>query len=297
MIDVSRHIFPVETLKKQIDIAAGMKMNRLHLHLTDAGGWRLQLERWPRLTAQTAWRTESDWQKWWIDGDRSYQPEGSHQGYGGYYTSQEMRQLVAYAADRGIEVIPEIEMPGHSEEVLAAYPELRCLSADSTSDSSMKSGDLCLGNPQTYHFLESVLDEVMSIFPSEYIHIGGDEAGMQAWNNCPRCQQKLEELSRNSKTQELPFSRTQNLKNSKTNDPKNLQTHLIRHIALYLRSHGRRMLGWDEIIDDSIPNAMVTVWRDAAYGRTAIAKGMEVVMTPCANCYINNFYCKLRLEW
>ena len=269
MIDLSRHLFPLADLKRQIDVAASFKLNRLHLHLTDAGGWRLQLVGWPLLTERTAWRTVSDWHQWWTHGNRRYLPANSTDGYGGFYTKAEMRELIDYAHARGMEVIPEIEMPGHSEEVLAAYPELSCVVPDDTTRAVSVSGDLCLGNPQTYHFLESVLFEVMELFPSTYIHVGGDEAGMTAWRTCPRCQRKLHELGET--------------------DVKALQTNLIRHIGQFLNRHGRKLLGWDEIIDAQLPNTTVMVWRDAAHARKAIAQGLDVVMAPCANCYFNNW--------
>lgn len=269
MIDLSRHLFPLADLKRQVDIAASFKLNRLHLHLTDAGGWRLQLEGWPLLTERTARRTQSDWQQWWIGGDRRYLPASATDGYGGFYTKAQMRELIDYAAARGMQVVPEIEMPGHSEEVLAAYPELGCVTENDTTVHVAGSGDLCLGNPATYRFLERVMDEVMDLFPPEYIHIGGDEAGMAAWRTCPRCQRKLKALG--------------------ATQPKALQTHLIRHMAHYLYTHGRKLLGWDEITDCQLPNTTVMVWRDAAHARKAIAEGMDVVMAPCAHCYYNNW--------
>ena len=269
MIDLSRHLFPLDVLKRQVDVAASYKLNRLHLHLTDAGGWRLQLDGWPLLTERTAWRTASGWHDWWTRGDRRYLPAHSSTGYGGFYTKAEMRELIQYATAHGMEVIPEIEMPGHSEEVLAAYPELTCVSEADSTRHVTRSGDLCLGNPQTYSFLESVLTEVMELFPSAYIHVGGDEAGMTAWRTCPRCQRKMHELG--------------------ATDVKALQTNLIRHIANFLSRHGRQLLGWDEIIDAQLPNTTVMVWRDAAHARNAIRQGLDVVMAPCANCYFNNW--------
>lgn len=269
MIDLSRHLFPLADLKRQVDVAASFKLNRLHLHLTDAGGWRLQLDGWPLLTERTAWRTASSWHQWWTHGDRRYLPAHSAQGYGGFYTKAEMRELIAYAQARGMEVVPEVEMPGHSEEVLAAYPELSCVMPDDSTRAVTGSGDLCLGNPRTYRFLESVLEEVMQLFPSAYIHVGGDEAGMTAWRSCPRCQAKLRELG--------------------ATDVKALQTNLMRHVGQFLSRHGRKLLGWDEIIDAQLPNTTVMVWRDAAHARRAIQQGLDVVMAPCGNCYFNNW--------
>lgn len=270
MIDVSRHIFPMSFLRKTVDNMAAMKLNRLHLHLTDAGGWRLQINRYTRLTSLGAWRTASDWNEWWIDGDRKYLPEGTSGAYGGYYTQAEMRELVAYARSRGIEVVPEIEMPGHSDEVLAAYPHLSCVEASAENSGEGKiipTGEFCPGNEETYTFLENVLNEIMAIFPSHDIHVGGDEAGMTAWRSCARCRARMREEGMTEVSQ--------------------LQGYLIRRMARYLHAHGRQLVGWDEVIADSLgSNVDVMVWRDAASAREAIRQGHRVIMAPSAHCYI-----------
>ena len=175
MIDVSRHFFPISFLKKQVDILSRYKINRLHLHLTDAAGWRIEIKRYPRLMTEAAWRTEASWKTWWNEGGRRYSAPDSIGAYGGFYSQTELRDLVAYAAQRGITIVPEIEMPAHSEEVLTAYPEFSC------THEPYKQADFCIGNAGSIDFLEHVLDEVMSVFTSEYIHIGGDEAGMASW--------------------------------------------------------------------------------------------------------------------
>ena len=180
MIDVSRHFRSVEFVKRQIDAMALFKLNRLHMHLTDGAGWRIEIDRYPRLTEFAAWRPYEDWQSWW-EGDRSYCEADDPRARGGFYTKEEIREIVEYARLRHIEVIPEIEMPGHSEEVTAAYPELGC------HGEPYRDGDLCPGNERTFEFLENVLLEVMELFPSEYIHIGGDEAGKSAWRDCAKC--------------------------------------------------------------------------------------------------------------
>ena len=172
-VDVSRHFRSVDFLKKQIDAMAAFKMNRMHLHLTDAAGWRLQIDAYPRLTEFAAWRPQETWKEWWA-GDRQYCLEGSADAHGGYYTKEQMRELVEYAKARHIEIIPEIEMPSHSEEVLAAYPELGC------SGEPYKDSEFCVGNEESFRFLETVLEEVMDVFPSKYIHIGGDEVSTTA---------------------------------------------------------------------------------------------------------------------
>ena len=165
MLDVSRHFYPIDFLKKQIDILANYKINRMHIHLTDAAGWRMEIKRYPRLNQIASWRTDSLWKTWWNDGKRHYATADTPGAYGGYYKQDELRDLVAYAAKRGILVVPEVEMPGHSEEVLAVYPELSC------THEPYKQCDFCPGNVGTFDFLEHVLEEVMDVFPSPYIHV------------------------------------------------------------------------------------------------------------------------------
>ena len=171
MIDCSRHFWPKEFLMKQMDAMAMLQMNKLHLHLTDAGGWRLEIKAFPRLTSHAAWRTQEDWMQWWVRGDRRYCTAEDKGAYGGFYTQGDIKEIVAYAEKLGIDVIPEIEMPGHSEEVLFAYPELSC------TGEPYGCSDLCIGSEATFQFVEQVLDEVLQLFPSKLINIGGDEAG------------------------------------------------------------------------------------------------------------------------
>jgi hexosaminidase len=253
-LDVSRHFFPVSFIKKFIDMMALYKYNTFHWHLTDGPGWRLEIRQYPLLTAQAAFRTHKTWKAWW-NGPRRYSHEGDPGAYGGYYTQNEAREIVAYAARRGITVIPEIEMPGHSEEVLAVYPELSC------SGEPYTSGEFCIGNPKTYEFLENVLKEVMEIFPSEYIHIGGDEASTKHWAECTKCQQLKKE---------------QGLKTEYE-----LQSYLIRHMEKFLKSHDRKLLGWDEIMEGGLPaDATVMSWRGMDAGIKAAKMGHDVVMVP-----------------
>ena len=167
MLDVSRHFFDKDFVLKQIDALARYKMNRLHLHLTDAAGWRIEIKKYPRLTQLGAWRDHPVWKVWWNSG-RKYAEEGTPEAHGGYYTQDDIREIVAYAAERQITIIPEIEMPAHSEEALTAYPEFSC------THEPYKQADFCVGNEKTFEFLENVLSEVIELFPSEYIHIGGD---------------------------------------------------------------------------------------------------------------------------
>lgn len=263
MLDVSRHFFPLSHLKRQIDILARHKMNTLHLHLTDAAGWRMEIKRYPRLTGKAAWRTKASWKEWW-NGDRGYRCEGDSAAYGGYYTQAELRDLVAYARARNINIVPEIEMPGHSEEVLAAYPELSC-----THDPK-GAADFCPGNVGTYDFLENILLEVMEVFPSQYIHVGGDEAGKAAWNDCPLCQQKAKELG--------------------LDHVNALQGHLIRHMNTFLARHGRTLVGWDEVMADTLePGTHIMNWRSTELAREAAARNLKVILTPGAYCYLDYY--------
>ncbi len=263
-LDVSRHIFSEAELLKLIDVMSSYKMNCLHLHLTDAGGWRLQIDKYPKLTSQAAYRTESDWRKWWDGKERKYVPEGTEGAYGGYYTKEQMKKVVAYAAEKHIVVIPEIEFPGHSEEVFAAYPELCC------AGKPYSGGDFCVGNPAVYTFMEDVLTEVMEIFPSEYIHIGGDEAGKQNWKTCPKCKALM---------------RKEGMKHVDE-----LQSYIIHRAEEFLNSKGRRLIGWDEILEGGLaPDATVMSWRGEAAGFKSARMGHDVIMTPGNYMYFD-FY-------
>lgn len=263
MLDVSRHFSTKEFIKKQIDALAYYKINRLHLHLTDAAGWRLEIKKYPLLTDFAAWRTDPTWKKWW-NGGRKYVRFDEPGAYGGYYTQNDIREILEYARQHYITVIPEIEMPSHSEEVLAAYPELSC------SGEPYKNSDFCVGNEETFTFLENVLTEVMELFPSEYIHIGGDEAGKSAWKTCPKCQKRM--------------------KDEHLANVDELQSYLIHRIEKFLNDHGRHLLGWDEILQGGIaPNATVMSWRGEEGGITAVTSGHHAVMTPGSYCYLDSY--------
>ena len=263
MLDVSRHFFSKDFVKKQIDALSYYKINRLHLHLTDAAGWRIEIKRYPLLTEMAAWRTGRNWKNWW-NGDRKYLHQGDPNAYGGFYTQDDIREIVEYARMHHITVIPEIEMPAHSEEVLAAYPQLSC------SGEPYKNADFCVGNEETFTFLENVLTEVMELFPSEYIHVGGDEAGKAAWKTCPKCQKRMQEEG--------------------IADVNGLQSYLIHRVDSFLNAHGRKLLGWDEILQGGLsPNATVMSWRGEEGGIAAIKSGHQAVMTPGTCCYID-FY-------
>ena len=263
MLDVSRHFFDKEFVKKQIDALAYYKMNRLHLHLTDAAGWRIEIKKYPRLTQFAAWREWPLWKDWWNKG-RLYVEEGSENAHGGYFTQNDIREIVAYAAERHITIIPEIEMPAHSEEVLTAYPEISC------THEPYKQADFCVGNEKTFEFLENVLSEVIELFPSEYIHIGGDEATKTSWPSCPLCQKRMKK---------------EGLKNVDE-----LQSYLIQRIERFVNSKGRKIIGWDEILDGGLaPNATVMSWRGTEGGLEAIAAGHKAIMSPGTYCYFDQY--------
>lgn len=260
-LDVSRHFFDKEEVKKLMNVMSYYKLNTLHLHLTDAGGWRLQIDKYPKLTQEGAFRTQSDWREWWDNGkDRQYLKEGTEGAYGGYYTKDDIRDMLAYAAEKHITIIPEIEFPAHSDEVFVAYPELCCAGKSHTS------GDFCIGNPKTFEFMENVLTEVIELFPSEYIHIGGDEAGKNTWKTCPKCQALM--------------------KKEKLANVDELQSYMIRKAEEFLNSKGRRLIGWDEILEGGLaPEATVMSWRGEAAGFKSARMGHDVIMTPGSYMY------------
>ena len=263
MLDVSRHFFGLDFVKKQIDAMAYYKLNRLHIHLTDAAGWRIEIKKYPRLTNFAAWRSGKTWKEWW-NGDRKYMEEGAEGAEGGYFTQDQCREIVEYAKKHYITVIPEIEMPSHSEEVLTAYPELSCTHVP------YKQADFCVGNEKTFEFLENVLLEVMEIFPSEYIHVGGDEASKQSWKTCPLCQARM--------------------KKEGLKDVDELQSYLIERMEKFLNKHGRNLLGWDEILEGGLaPNATVMSWRGVEGGLKAIEGGHRAIMSPGGYCYFDSY--------
>ena len=261
MLDVSRHFRDKEFVMRQIDAFARFKLNRLHLHLTDAAGWRIEIKKYPRLTELAAWRPVAEWREWWSTG-RLYCEAADPRACGGFYTHEDIREIVEYARRRHVEVIPEIEMPAHSEEVFAAYPELTC------KGKPYGSADFCAGSERVYTFLEDVLTEVMELFPSKYIHIGGDEAAKSNWMSCPECQALM---------------RREGLA-----DVNALQSYMIGRMARFLASHGRIAVGWDEILDGGLPEgAAVMSWRGDEGGLKAVAAGHEAIMSPSKYCYID----------
>ena len=262
-LDVSRHFRTKEFLKKQLDAMARYKLNRFHWHLTDGAGWRLEIKRYPELTEQAAYRPCPSWKAWW-KGGRKYCTKDAPGADGGYYTQEDAREIVEYARQRHITVIPEIEMPGHSEEVLAVFPHLSC------SGKPYVNSEVCIGNEDTFTFLQNVLLEVMEIFPSEYIHIGGDEANMDSWKKCPLCQKRM--------------------KQEGLADVKELQSYLIHRMEKFLNEHDRQLLGWDEILEGGLaPRATVMSWRGEEGGIKAAKAGHDVIMTPGGFCYLDSY--------
>ncbi len=269
-LDVSRHFFPLEFVKQYIDMLALHKMNVFHWHLTDDNGWRLEIKKYPKLTEICAWRVDrehEDWRKW------SPIEPGEKATYGGFYTQDEVREVIAYAAERQITVIPEIEMPGHSSELFAAYPELSCQGKviPVNPGSYWPNEDiLCAGNDSVFTFLENVLDEVAELFPAQYIHIGGDEAAKKYWETCPKCQQRIQ---------------TEGLENEHE-----LQSWFIQKIEKHILAKGKRLIGWDEILEGGLAqSATVMSWRGEKGGIAAAKAGHDVVMTPYTYVYFDYY--------
>ncbi|MBA6153236.1 glycoside hydrolase family 20 protein [Gelidibacter maritimus] len=270
MLDVSRHFFEIDYLKKTIDRLAFLKMNVLHLHLVDDQGWRIEIKKYPKLTEVGAWRVDQEDKHW--DG-REETTAGQKGTYGGFYTQEELKDLVAYAATRSVEVIPEIEMPAHVTSAIAAYPELSC----HERPVGVPSGGVwpitdiyCAGKENTFEFLENVLLEVMDIFPSKYIHVGGDEATKTNWEKCPDCQKRM---------------KTEGLENVEE-----LQSYFIKRMERFINSKGKRLIGWDEILEGGIaPEATVMSWRGTKGGVEAAEQGHDVIMTPGSHAYFDHY--------
>lgn len=261
-LDVSRHFFSKEFVKKQIRMMASLKLNRLHLHLTDDPGWRLQVTKYPKLTEVGAWRKGDTWNEWNTTG-RHFAKQGDAGAYGGFYSVEDMKEIVAYANQHHVTIVPEIEMPGHSLALVASYPELAC-----TPQPGVPVAEICVGKESTINFLKDVLTEVMEIFPSEYIHLGGDEYWTGYWQNCPDCQALMKKMN---------FT-----------DPNQLHGYLFRTMEEFLNQHGRRLIGWDEMLQGGIsPNATLMSWQDEKAGQVAAEAGHDVIMTPGEYCYFD----------
>ncbi len=265
-LDVGRQFFPVDFIKKYVDVMAAFKLNTFHWHLTEDQGWRLEIRRYPELTRVGAWRKET------IVGHARRGPKG-YDGtpHGGFYTQEEAREIVAYARERSVRVIPEIEMPGHTVAALAAYPELACTPGPFEVRTTWGiSEDVLCPSEETFAFLEGVLAEVMELFPSEYIHIGGDEAPKTRWKASPVAQAVIAREG--------------------LRDEDELQSWFIRRIERFLSAHGRRLVGWDEILEGGLaPNATVMSWRGTAGGIAAAKQGHDVVMSPQEDLYFDHY--------
>lgn len=264
MLDVARYFYPVEYVKKFIDLMARYKINRFHWHLTEDAGWRIEIKKYPELTTIGAWRNSTQWERNGEDQDRV--------PHGGFYTQEQIREIVRYAANRYVTIVPEIDLPGHTMAALAAYPELSCSGGPFQVPETwgIKEDVLCLGNDDTYRFVEDVLTEVIDLFPGEYIHIGGDEAPKKRWKACPKCQQRIKE---------------NNLK-----DEHGLQSYFIHHLDEFVTKKGRKIIGWDEILEGGLsPNATVMSWRGEDGGIAAASQQHDVIMSPNIYLYLDYY--------
>ena len=266
MLDVARHFFTKDEVKQLLDVLAWHKINTLHLHLTDDQGWRIEIKKYPRLTQIGAWREDAGFG---LDPKLStaYGPDGR---YGGYYTQDDIRELVAYARGRHITIVPEIEMPGHSSAALSAYPELSCNGGPYTPNAKggIFAGVYCAGKEETFEFLQNVLAEIGPLFPGQYIHIGGDEVPKDNWKKCPRCQARIKQEGLGNEHE--------------------LQSYFIRRIEKFINAQGRTLIGWSEIREGGLAqNAVVMDWIGGAV--EAASAGHDVIMSPTKFCYLDYF--------
>lgn len=262
LLDCCRHFLSKEFVLRYIDLLAYHKMNRLHWHLTEDQGWRLAIRKYPRLTEIGSWRQHDD---------------GSR--YGGFYTQDDVREVVAYAASRHVTVVPEIEMPGHAVAALAAYPELSCTGGpfEVQTEWGIHADVFCAGNDQTFAFLEDVLTEVMELFPGEYIHIGGDECPKERWRSCPKC---------------LARVRTEGLR-----DEHELQGYFIKRVERFLTANGRKLIGWDEILQGGLPpSATVQSWRNFKGAISAATSGHDAIISPTSHAYFDHGVAQIDLR-
>ena len=264
-LDVSRHFVSTDEIRQFIDILALHNINRFHWHLTDDQGWRIEIKKYPLLTEVGSKRTQT------VIGHNTGKYDGKP--YGGFYTQEDVKEVLAYAAERYVRVIPEIDVPGHSLAALVAYPDLACMKAPSAVGVGNKfygedENTLCVGKDATFEFMDKVLTEVAALFPDEYIHIGGDECFKGFWHKCPRCQARM---------------KAENLKNENE-----LQSYFIHRMESILKEKGKKLIGWDEIIDGGLaPDATVMSWRGMEGGIKSAKAGHHVIMTPTEHCYID----------
>jgi hexosaminidase len=282
MMDESRHFFGVEYTKRFIDWLALHKMNVFHWHLVDDGGWRMEVDAYPKLTSIGAWREDTGgvWPggNWNFGNIRYIMSEGQAKPYGGFYSKEEIRDIVKYAADRHVTVVPEIEMPGHCLPATISYPYLRCDNvAESEHVGYTPTNVFCAGKESTFEFLETVLEETMELFPSEFIHIGADEVWKGHWENCDSCAKRMsdEDLA----------------------DTHELQSWFVRRMERFLSKNGRRLIGWDEILEGGLaPGATVMSWRGVSGGIAAAKQGRDVIMSPTSHCYFDYAYNNISTE-
>ena len=288
MLDVSRHFFTKQEVKKFIDQMAEYKYNVFHWHLTDDQGWRLEVKSLPRLTAIGAWRAPRVG-NWW---EREPQLPTDSLSYGGYYTTEDIREIVEYAQQRYVTIVPEIDIPGHSMAALSAYPEISCTGGpfhvnEGNTFYTKIENSLCAGNEQTFEVLDSVFAEVARLFPSPYIHIGGDECYKGFWEKCSKCKMRMQK---------------EHLKNLEE-----LQSYFVKRVAAMVQKRGKQVIGWDEILEGGLaPETIVMSWRGMKGGIEAAKQGHSVIMTPTDHCYLDfyqgdptvepNTYSMLRLQ-
>ncbi len=273
MLDVGRHFFSMDEIKTYIDMMALHNINRFHWHLSEDQGWRIEIKKYPKLTEIGSMRKET------VIGHNSGKYDGKP--YGGFYTQEQAKEIVAYAAERYITVIPEIDLPGHMQAALAAYPELGCTGGpyEVWTQWGVSDNVLCAGNDQTIQFIKDVLAEIVEIFPSEYIHVGGDECPKVKWSTCPKCQARIKALGLKS--------------DNKHTKEERLQSYVIHEAEEFLNSKGRKMIGWDETLEGGLaPNATVMSWRGEAGGIEAAKQHHDVVMTPNTYLYFDYYQSK-----
>ena len=277
MLDVARHFFTVDQVKKCLDLMEIHKLNTFHWHLTDDQGWRIEIKKYPRLTQIGSVRKET------LIGhyrdNKGY--DGTPYGEGMWYTQDQIREVVAYAASKGITVIPEIDLPGHMVGALSAYPELGCTGGPYEVRTKWGIADeaLCAGKETTYEFLENVLSEVCDLFPGEYVHIGGDECRKGCWEKCPHCQAKIRELGYKD--------------DDRHTAEQYLQSYVTRRMENFLNSKGKRLIGWEEILEGNLtPSATVMSWRGKKAEIEAVRKGHDVIMAPKTHCYLDYYQTK-----
>ncbi|MDB4583366.1 family 20 glycosylhydrolase [Draconibacterium sp.] len=269
MLDVSRHFFTKEEVKAYIDQLAEYKMNVFHWHLTDDQGWRIEIKSLPKLTAKGAWRAERVGD-WW---QREPQQDGEPAEYGGFYTHEDIKEVVQYAKERFVEIVPEIDVPGHSLATIVAYPEISCTQTVSKINVGNKfytvdENSLCVGNELTFEYLDKIFSEIAELFPADYIHVGGDECYKGFWSKCPKCQKRIQ--------------------NEGLENTDELQSYFIKRMETMLQAKNKKLIGWDEILEGGLaPNATVMSWRGMKNGIKAAQEGHKVIMTPTNHCYLD----------